>query len=523
MENNIVTRSTTAAAAADAGDNINHARWDSVVAKSILKAKTDEIVVRGMQRWKASRRHKAVHFSEPEAAVVDLLPALPLSPVGRNLVADQFDQDLPVDPVVEDQVSINTTQESSPILRLPPLNLVTASGKEEQQQQQQRRPSINQQSWAERQVVKVRHRKLWCLLQTEKTPTDDHQQPNVALPSAQNYVKSEENNVIVNAIADDITSGSIRINEAWFIAVDKTEFGENIRRRTEQHNQIECDASCSRYKGWPHFPRSIADKIQQRNEKRLATTIVSKVAASSGDGRGRSISETTIANSNSFARRRRFGKKILTSLLRRHCRKGGKKEQFPTSDTRRLIDRQISKDCIPVIATAGPAASSSSSSTELEQKETTTPSQAVGSNGQMKNSRLLKKAKSDLNFDDGQVEISRGCCCSCCSSNNNPSSFELDPPFFGDNNKLVNPDCVSKLLRLNEADVINKAKKQVRNALTAVGDGTDAVTVEDCHCVHRAVISCLLPDSSDSLGNLDLIRRQLRRTSQRHQRQQQQQ
>ena len=478
-------------------------RWGSVVAKSILKAKTNEILVRGMQRWK-SRRPK-VHFSEPEA---DLLPSLPLSPVSP--LVPSCDKDLFVDTVV----SINTVQENS-ILRLPPLGLVAAgsgdSEKKEKNQQQQRRPSVGQQSWAERQLVKVKHRKLWCL--QEKTADQQQQIDSLSSESKEHRsLKFEENADVNKPFSNSQATSVTAVNEsihiqAWHIAVDKEEeIGKNLWPRVQQNPSSESDTS-GRYKGWPEFPRSIADKIQRRDGKRLAG-IVSKVAAS-GDGCGRSISESTIANSNSssFARRRRFGKKILMSLLRR--RKGGNKGQFNTTATTtppRLIDRQTSKNDFPVVPSVT-GVLAASSTIELEKKETTT--QKDVDHCIIKNLQLFKKMESDLNFDDGN-EVARSCC-------SNPSA-ELDASLrLAENNDRLIPDCVFELPN-DEADVINKAKKQVRNALTAV----DNVAVDDCHCVHRAVLSCLLPDTSMSLGNLESIRRQLRRTRHRHQRQQQQ-
>jgi hypothetical protein len=48
--------------------------------------------------------------------------------------------------------------------------------------------------------------------------------------------------------------------------------------------------------------------------------------------------------------------------------------------------------------------------------------------------------------------------------------------------------------------------------------------VDDCQCLHRAVLTCLLPDAAETLDNLELIRRQLKKARiRRHQGSEQQQ
>ena len=385
MENNVAT---------------NSGRWGPIVAKSILKA-------RGMQSQQQKRNNSRVHFNEP-AGTDDKLPALPLSPT-VSLATSSCDEELPID-----QVPISTATELS--LRLPPLCLATTGSQEEEDETK---------SWAERQVVKVRRRKLWCLQEQNQQRQTCHD----SLPGSNHRPPQ-----MVDETINNLSNGQKSSSETWNIPVDKRVYVNN------KEEQRQTEPQTPGYNGWPEFPRTIAEKIQCR--RRLTSSLLKTLAS----GNDKSIC-------SAFIRRRLYGKKILTLLLRRKGLKSSKlrmNKESTSFEADLKFELEKSEDNHSAVAPLIP--------------------QDVGMN---------KELEADLKFDS-------------------------------ENEKIIS-DLADDLMNI-------KATKQVRNALMTV----DGSAVEDCRCVHRAVLSCLLPDTSDSLGNLEKIRLQLRRARQRRQQQQQQ-
>ena len=145
-------------------------------------------------------------------------------------------------------------------------------------------------SWAERQVAKVRQRRLWAQQQGDSPP----ETPLIKLPPTAEddggRRRREEESSAVSSKSRGIT---------WEILVDtKTNTAENLEEDDEEEE-------AKPYDGWAHFPARLASRIRNRHDKLTKDSQKNKKQV----------------ESNPFLRRKKFGRTLLERLLRRRMKK----------------------------------------------------------------------------------------------------------------------------------------------------------------------------------------------------------
>lgn len=148
--------------------------------------------------------------------------------------------------------------------------------------------TTDESSWVERQVAKVRQRRLWT-----------HQQQLSSSPPRDTLVRlptpvTDEN--LLAATMETPRKPSI----TWEITLDKNDRDSGARDQQEELPDVKP------YDGWPHFPARLSSRIRNRGQQ----VLTSKQNDKGGEEEHQSIK-------NSFQRRKKFGRTLLARLLGR--------------------------------------------------------------------------------------------------------------------------------------------------------------------------------------------------------------
>ncbi len=322
--------------------------WDSIVAgRSILK--------RRALNWRANAsRH--VHFDtnqqeneagdncqeeEEEEITREKLPQLPIVSIPEETEA----------PSNESSFTNEEDRQRLPLLLMTPsprLEITTDAQHDPDDDTTHERVSPSGPSWVERQVAKVRQRKLWAFRQQQQQQQQqklNHHPPRTILkrsvsllvnvpdePDTETDSLNEEdegNRSDSGQTGDDdddnehdddgIFRNNNRQSLAWDVLLGKDEFVE-----MSGCDQIkDAEATDDPYGGWPHFPVKLAICIQQR-QKSL------KERTKSGLRKEKEEAATTRSDgkfhpNNSFERRKRFGKRLSIAVVRQRKRRTPKR------------------------------------------------------------------------------------------------------------------------------------------------------------------------------------------------------
>lgn len=313
--------------------------WDSLVAgRSILK--------RRALNWRAkAERH--VHFDSNQQANEandnsqngDKLPQLPVVSIPEETEA----------PGINESSFTNEEDQRLPLLLMTPsprLEIITDAQQQhdpgdDDDDTTLQRVSPSGPSWVERQVAKVRQRKLWAFRQQQQQKPNHHpprtilkrsvsmlvnvpDEPDTDSLNEEEEEEEEESDRSDSGqpVVDDDgihRNSNNRQSLAWEVSLDKDEF---VEMSSDQIKDAEATAD-DPYGGWPHFPVKLAICIQQRQkslkerskagrkgEKEEATTTTTTTG-----------SEGKFHPNNSFERRKRFGKRLSIAVVRQRKRR----------------------------------------------------------------------------------------------------------------------------------------------------------------------------------------------------------
>ncbi|KAK4005024.1 hypothetical protein OUZ56_006748 [Daphnia magna] len=222
---------------------------------------------------------------------------------------------LPIIPIPEET---ETLENESPVAnemdqRLPPLAIpssatgIAVQGAETDDTSQHLSPVGP--SWVERQVAKVRQRKLWAFRQQQQQIQQkmDHPPPRAVLKRSVSLVVNvpddESDRDSLDEEEDD--QSQIELDEiarheslVWQVMLDKNEL-------LDPPDEPSID-----YAGWPNFPARLAVSIQKRQQRLKERRVHRKEKnMNCNDGERRNAN-------NSFIRRKRFGNRLSMALIR---------------------------------------------------------------------------------------------------------------------------------------------------------------------------------------------------------------
>lgn len=295
--------------AAQQNQHVQH--WSNMSRRSILKKQSGQQPdhIDRLSKWIQRRVRFHVRQDEEQSDPDDdfdgeRLPALSLP--------EELNRDDPM-------VSSVTANNDDGMRRLPPLlGSLNPSGIFD--------PEPARPSWVERQVAKVRQRKLWAQQQENQNKTACPAGP-ANVPAGTKVLKRTVS-LLVN-VSDESDSGSVADDDsldedrwsgqpewpiprsgqrylAWEVRLDKEE--------TAKEKEKLSDPIPDAYGGWPHFPIRLASGIKGRQE-----SLREKRA-----GRRKSTSRDS-DSSNSFIRRKRFSKSLLMAVIRLKTRNTAKR------------------------------------------------------------------------------------------------------------------------------------------------------------------------------------------------------
>jgi hypothetical protein len=313
--------------------------WDSFVAgRSILK--------RRALNWRAKAgRH--VHFDSNQQANEandksqngDKLPQLPVVSIPEETEA----------PGSNESSFTNEEDQRLPLLLMTPsprLEIITDA-------QQQHNPgdddddttlqrvSPSGPSWVERQVAKVKQRKLWAFRQQQQQQQQklNHHPPRTILkrsvsmlvnvpdePDTDSLNEEEEEEEEESDRSDSgqpVVDDGIHRNSnnrqslAWEVSLDKDEF---VEMSSDQIKDAEATAD-DPYGGWPHFPVKLAICIQQRQKSLKERSKAGRKGKKEEATTTTTGSEGKFHPNNSFERRKRFGKRLSIAVVRQRKRR----------------------------------------------------------------------------------------------------------------------------------------------------------------------------------------------------------
>ena len=239
--------------------------------------------------------------------------------------------------------------------RLPPLTMtpspriITEIINDDPQQRRDDTPQSSERvsptgpSWVERQVAKVRQRKLWAFRQQQQQKLNHHHHPPRAIlkrsvsllvnvpdesDTETDSLNEEEEEDQDDRSEDSVTASQTRQSLAWDVMMDKDELAE-MSNKEQIKEETSVDSS---YSGWPHFPAKLAICIQQRQKslrERKAGRKDSQETRNDGklnhhhnsNSNNNNSNNNNNNNGNSFERRKRFGKKLSIAVVRQQ-RKG---------------------------------------------------------------------------------------------------------------------------------------------------------------------------------------------------------
>ncbi|EFX80686.1 hypothetical protein DAPPUDRAFT_243392 [Daphnia pulex] len=315
--------------------------WDSLVAgRSILK--------RRALNWRAKAgRH--VHFDSNQQANEanndnsqngEKLPQLPVVSIPEETEA----------PGSNESFFTNEEDQRLPLLLMTPsprLEIITDGQQHDPGDDDDttlQRVSPSGPSWVERQVAKVRQRKLWAFRQQQQQQQQqklNHHPPRTILkrsvsllvnvpdePDTDSLNEEEEGDRSDSGQpvddADQHDDDGIHRNNnnrqslAWEVSLDKDEF---VEMSSDQIKDAEATAD-DPYGGWPHFPVKLAICIQQRQKS------LKERSKAGRKGKEEATTTTTTTGSegkfhpnNSFERRKRFGKWLSIAVVRQRKRR----------------------------------------------------------------------------------------------------------------------------------------------------------------------------------------------------------
>ena len=290
----------------------NSVRWDSVVTKSILKHHRARPEARWAQQWLTNTgRHVrfSIRTDSPDSLDDD-----------SNDDDDEHiraEHKLPVLSLPDEDVHIS--KESSASIsrgepdekqRLPPLQMIPSTDLALAISQ-----SAGQPSWVERQVAKVKQRKLWA------------QQTKSVVPKHPTRILKRTVSLLVN-VSDDCDTDSLdgdgrpaqlpdqgishRRPLAWDVMLDREEGNNNKNEEAKDPPTI-----TEPYGGWAHFPPKLAGRIEERQK------VLNERKA--GRNEKKKGTEVTGQSINAFARRKIFSKSLLMAVIRLRNRRAAKR------------------------------------------------------------------------------------------------------------------------------------------------------------------------------------------------------
>lgn len=326
---NIIRQRAAAQVSSNSSANISSSRnvvqhqdhWGSLVRKSILKHRPE---VRWAQHWLTNTGRHHVRFQIQRTPSHDTV-----TDCGQDSTNDEDDDDedddyrekLPVLPLEEASrdsprvvLSSSSRIDDNQMRRLPPL-LSTESEMDVTRQS-------GGPSWVERQVAKVKKRKLWAQQQEQQKqmnnvpPIKQQRHPIRILKRTVSLLVNVSDECDTDSLdgcdsrraADkpvEIQKEEIKRSLAWDVMLDKAELQQEKRQDPPSDEP---------YGGWADFPHRLAEGIAKRqailNERK--TLRKEKMADEAGN--------------NSFVRRKIFSKSLLMAVIRLRSRKAAAKK-----------------------------------------------------------------------------------------------------------------------------------------------------------------------------------------------------
>ncbi|KAI9561028.1 hypothetical protein GHT06_011984 [Daphnia sinensis] len=164
-------------------------------------------------------------------------------------------------------------------------------------------------SWVERQVAKVRQRKLWAFRQQQQQKQQqqmDHPPPRAVLKRSVSLVVNVPDDESDRDSLEEDDQSQIELEEiarhqsfVWQVMLDKDELLDPDDEQTREEDSID-------YAGWPNFPARLAGRIQKRQDRLKANRKEKNINCCNAAGK----------TDNSFIRRKRFGKRLSIALIR---------------------------------------------------------------------------------------------------------------------------------------------------------------------------------------------------------------